>query len=72
MIAGHTFALTPHGRVCTCGRLWTQIAGARAEDVGQIGIAHVGALTADELGQIEAERSRVWEAVVDVARAASA
>lgn len=68
MIAGHTFADGPTGRACTsCGRLWTAIAGATKNDVGQLGIAHQGVLTDTELDQIETERERIWSAVMGVA-----
>lgn len=52
-IAGHTFE---HG-VCECRRRWADIRGATSADLDQVGIAHFGALTEKELGQIEMARA---------------
>ena len=66
-IAGHIFRDTPHGRACSCGRRWADIASAGREDVGQPDIAHVGSLSEREVDEIQAEKLRVWETVVGVA-----
>ncbi len=68
LIAGHSFADAIGGRACTaCGKLWVQIASATEDDIGQLGIAHTGALNDAELKQIAAERERIWAAVMEAA-----
>lgn len=66
MIAGHIFEDTPVGRICACGCYWRQIASASKADIGQLHIAHTGALNEVELNQILEERDRIWDAVSDV------
>ena len=65
-IAGHTFEDTPHGRVCGCGRRWSDIASTTDADVGKMDIAHSGALNKAEADEIAAERDRIWEALAKV------
>lgn len=70
-IAGHSFVETFGGRACSnCGRSWTAIAGSTEDDIGALGIAHVGKLSKEEFDEIVAERSRIWAAVGEVARGA--
>jgi hypothetical protein len=76
MTAGHSFADTPMGRVCTSplsdGRLccarWLVVREADECDIGTtLGLAHVGTLNSLELEQIRtarsAEEAAVWSAV---------
>ena len=70
-IAGHSFVETFGGRACSsCGRSWIAIAGSTEDDIGALGIAHVGKLSKEEFDEIVAERSRIWAAVGEVARGA--
>jgi hypothetical protein len=66
-IAGHTFADTPAGRVCSCGKRWTDIASATRANIGEHGWAHHGELIEREADEITAEVARIWEAVSKVA-----
>lgn len=68
MTAGHTFLETWRGAVCDCGVRWVDIANTRRDQIGQVGIAHVGALNDAEYAQIEAKRDHDWEALSDVSR----
>lgn len=63
IIAGHTFADTPNGKICHCGMRWDYILSARRENIGETGWAHVGALNDREYDEIEAARDKVWEAL---------
>lgn len=65
-IAGHTFADTPSGLRCSCGKSRSDVLAARRSDIGQVGFAHTGALNEAEYQQIECERERVWAAVCQV------
>ena len=65
-IAGHTFVVLPHARVCECGRRWVDIAGVSKSDIGKTDIAHNGALTEAEYEQIVAERERLWSVGIGV------
>lgn len=50
MAAGHSF---PQFGPCVCGQYWNNIRNCTEADLGQTGIAHVGALNAHELNSIE-------------------
>lgn len=65
-VAGHDFTGLD-GR-CTCGKRFADIAGSTTDDIGQLYVAHVGALNAAELSEIEAERERRWAARTAPAR----
>lgn len=69
LVAGHEFDSL--GRCVTCPRRWTQIMHVTRDQIGEKGIAHYDGtqgLTLAEYQSIErhrnAERPRVWEAVV--------
>ena len=67
-LAGHDFQLGPNGSACqTCKRRLIDVLTARLEDVGRYGVACYGALSEGEYNGIEAERDRVWRAVMDAA-----
>lgn len=67
-IAGHIMADTPSGRACSvCGRTWRHMLDNRDRwRVGQLEIAHYGALSANEVAELEAEVERIWAAVMAV------
>jgi hypothetical protein len=78
MIAGHSFADTPMGRVCTspasdgriCCARWLVVRTADECDIGAtLGLAHVGTLNSLELEQIRtaraAEEAIAWSAVME-------
>lgn len=69
LIAGHSFLDQPHGRACEwCGRTWINLLDNRdLWKVGELDIAHSGALVGEEVKQLEAEVQRVWDLVVGVA-----
>ena len=68
IIAGHNFTDTAAGRVCLgCGKRWTDITFATRANIGEVDIAHTGALNEQEADEITAERDRIWEAVSKVA-----
>ena len=56
-VAGHTWTDTPAGRACaTCPMTRRHLHAATEEAIGQLGWAHVGALTPSEYEQIVMDR----------------
>jgi hypothetical protein len=69
-LAGHTFAVGPNGSACsTCGRRLIDVLTATVADIGRYGVACYGALSEGEYNGIEAERDRLWRAVMAAASA---
>lgn len=66
-IAGHTFVDTPMGRMCSCGRRFVDICGTTKADRGKPNIAHHGNVNDTEIDEIDAENSRIWDALCGVA-----
>jgi hypothetical protein len=61
-IAGHEFDFNGRCVLPGCVRRLAEILSAQSEHVGKLGWAHQGALNAQELSEIEAERDRMWNA----------
>lgn len=64
-IAGHTFV--GQWNRCSCDKRFSDISWATRANVGEMHIAHSGALNEREADEITAERERFWLALTDVA-----
>lgn len=68
-IAGHSFIEGPGGRMCQfCGRTWLSLVAEREYwKVGEMNIAHQGALSESGIEQLNAELDRIHRAMEEIA-----